>query len=183
MNVQAPIIRTADDFLRWNEGREGKREFVRGRVIEMMVGGTRRHAELTLQLATLLKVALPDRRITASDFAIRTPFGIRYPDVLIEGGSSEPDDLATAEPAFAAEILSPSSLAVDFGEKANEYTQIPSLLHYLVLAQDEPRVWLWSRGENGAFGKPEMIVGREESVPLAGFGISLPLAELYRGVG
>ena len=35
MNIQSKMPTTADEFLRWNEGREGKREFVRGRVVEM----------------------------------------------------------------------------------------------------------------------------------------------------
>ncbi len=184
MNVQVPTIRTADDFLRWNEGREGKREFVRGRVVEMMTGGSRRHAELFLQLAFLLKQSLtdPTLRITAADFGVRTPFGVRYPDVLVHKGEGDGRDLATREPLLVSEILSPSSLALDFGEKAQEYTALPSLLHYLVLSQDEPRVWLWARGEDGAFGSPEMIVGAEESVTLAGFGLVLPLADLYRGI-
>lgn len=184
MNIQVPTIRTTDDFLRWNEGREGRHEFAHGRIVEMMTGGSRRHAELFLQLAFLLKQSLTDPalRITAADFAVRTPFGIRYPDVLVHRGAGDGRDLATAEPLLVAEILSPSSLALDFGDKVQEYTALPSLLHYLVLSQDEPRVWLWARGEDGAFGSPEMIVGREESVDLSGFGLALPLADLYRGI-
>ena len=81
-----------------------------------------------------------------------------------------------------AEILSPSSLATDFGEKAQEYTALDTLRHYLVLSQDEPRVWLWSRGEDGMFAKPEMIVGADETVDLPGLQIRIALAELYRGV-
>ena len=86
MNIQAPAIRTADDFLRWNEGREGRREFVRGRIVEMMTGGTQRHAELMLQLAISLKFALDPALyvVTNSDYAVRTPVGVRYPDVLVD---------------------------------------------------------------------------------------------------
>jgi hypothetical protein len=43
MNIQARYPTTADEFLRWNEGREGKREFVRGKVVEMMVGVSKYH--------------------------------------------------------------------------------------------------------------------------------------------
>ncbi|MBB3997591.1 Uma2 family endonuclease [Aureimonas pseudogalii] len=183
MNIQAPI-RTADDFLRWNEGREGKREFVRGGIVEMMTGGSRRHAELFLQLAFSLRQAMADRalRITAADFGVRTSAGIRYPDVLVLRDEGDGRELATSEPLVIAEILSPSSLAIDFGEKAAEYTALPSLLHYLVLSQDEPRLWLWRRGEDGAFGSPEMIAGRDESVTLDGLDLRLALADLYRAI-
>ncbi|MEX6508329.1 Uma2 family endonuclease [Jiella sp. M17.18] len=184
MNVQAPAIRTVDDFLRWNEGREGRREFVRGRIVEMMTGGTRRHAKMMLRLATALQSMLPERfSVTAADYAVRTPLGVRYPDVLVEP-DDEGDDrsLATNRALFVAEILSPSSLATDFGEKAQEYTALDTLRHYLVLSQDEPRAWLWSRGDDGAFGKPEMIAGADEVLDLSGLGIRLPLAGIYRGI-
>ncbi|MCE7030420.1 Uma2 family endonuclease [Jiella avicenniae] len=184
MTIQAPAIRTADDFLRWNEGREGRYEFVRGRVTGMMTGGTKRHARLMLRLAAALESALPQGfSVTPSDYAVRTPLGIRYPDVLVEPSrASAGDSLATDQPLLVAEILSPSSLATDFGEKVEEYTALDSLQHYLVLAQDEPRVWLWSRGEDGGFMKPDMIAGEEETVELKGLGITLALAEIYRDI-
>ncbi|MCE7030419.1 Uma2 family endonuclease [Jiella avicenniae] len=185
MNIQAPAIRTVEDFLRWNEGREGKREFVNGRIVEMVTGGTERHAELMLLLAMAMRsrLAADDYVVTASDYAVKTPWGVRYPDVLVKprtDGTSA--SLATTDSLLLAEILSPSSLATDFSEKAEEYTALDSLKHYLVLSEEEPRVWLWSRGEDGAFGKPEMIAGREESVELTGLGVTLALASLYRDI-
>ena len=184
MNVQAPVIRTADDFLRAYEGVDGKREFVRGRVVDMMVNVSRNHMRVTTALTLALgnRLDLSAFDIGAADFGVRTPDGVRFPDVVIDRAVGDGRDLSAREPVFVAEILSPSSLARDFGEKVGDYTALPSLRHYLVLSQDEPRVWLWKRGEDGAFGSPEMIVGREESVPLEGLGLTLSLAELYRGI-
>lgn len=184
MNIQASAIKSSDDFLRWNEGREGKREFVRGRIVEMMVNVSRNHAKLAAAIIVALaaKLDLAAFDIGSADFAVKTPAGVRYPDVFIDRAGGSGSDLAAREPVLLAEILSPSSLAVDFGEKAEEYTAIPSLMHYLVLAQDEPRVWLWSRDAEGAFAKPEMIAGREETVSLNGLGVTLALADLYRGI-
>ena len=185
MNIQAPAITTADDFLRWNEGREGKREFVRKRIVEMMTGGSRNHAELSLQLAMLLKAGLDPRTIvvTVADYAVRTPFGVRYPDVMVELRDDAAGGLATEKPLFIAEVLSPTSLARDFGEKVTDYTGLESLAHYLILSQDEPRVWLFSRGEDGGFARePEMLAGSDATLELAGLGVTLALADLYRGI-
>ena len=185
MNVQpaatAPL--TPDDFLRWNEGREGKREFVEGRIIEMMVGVSRNHAKLALRLGSLLLNALEGRGydLTSADFGVRTSLGVRYPDLMVERSGGAGEDLSASEPLLLVEILSPSSYAVDFGPKAAEYTAIPSLLHYLVLSQDEPRAWLWSRTD-GLFGGPEMHVGADAVLPLTGFDLTLALAEIYRGI-
>ena len=184
MSIHRHSFDTSEAFLRWNEGREGKRELVDGEVIEMMTGGSKRHARLMLDLAFFLSNGLrhSDFVVTAADYAVRTAFGIRYPDVLVSPGKEAGDSLASSEALLIAEILSPSSLAIDFGEKAAEYTAIDSLAHYLVLSQDEPRVWLWSRGEDGAFEKPTMIAGRDETLHLPALGLDLPLADLYRGI-
>ncbi|WP_061937912.1 Uma2 family endonuclease [Aureimonas sp. AU22] len=184
MNIQLPPIRTADDFLRAFEGLDGKREFVRGKVIDMMVNVSRNHAKLTTALTVFLARTLDAERyeVGAADFGVRTPDGVRFPDVYVDQTGGGGQDLVAHAPVFVAEILSPSSMARDFGEKVRDYTALPSLLHYLVLSQDEPRVWLWARGEDGAFGSPEMVVGAEESVTLQGFGLCLPLADLYRGI-
>lgn len=82
-----------------------------------------------------------------------------------------------------AEVLSPSSLETDLHEKAEEYTALPSLRAYVVLAQDEPRLWVWQRGDDGLFPKAgEMIEGSDAVLKLPALGIELPLVAIYRGV-
>lgn len=187
MNIQSRYPTTPDEFLRWNEGREGKREFVRGRVVELMIDTTKRHAVLALRLGAILLRQLPYPAFTvgSADVAVRTPDGIRYPDIFVDRGSPESNDfeLVAGEPVLLAEVLSPSSYGRDFIEKAAEYSGIPSLLHYLILSQDEPRLWLWSRGADGGWPKkPQEIAGDDEAVELAGLGVSIPMAELYAGI-
>lgn len=185
MNVQSRYPTTPDEFLRWNEGREGKREFVRGKVVELMINVTRNHAEIVANLMQSLRSQL-DRKafsVGSADFAVRTPDGVRFPDVFVDRkkpGSSG-TDLAAVEPVVLAEVLSPSSFARDFVEKMADYRGIESLLHYLILSHEEPRAWLSSRSD-GAWKGPEEIVGVDEIVWLPEFNVGLPLADLYDGV-
>ena len=58
------------------------------------------------------------------------------------------DDTATA-PVLAAEVLSPSTAAIDLGDKAAEYLRLPSLAAYLVFAHDEVKAWAFMRAEHG----------------------------------
>ena len=105
--------------------------------------------------------------------------------MFVDQGLPEHGDLGLVaeHPVLLAEVLSSSSLARDFVEKAQEYAAIPSLLYYCVAAQDEPRLWLWARGADSAWSGPREMVGSEEAVKLPGIGVEIAMAELYAGIG
>jgi len=185
MNVQHKMPTTADEFLRWNEGREGKREFVRGRVVDLMINVTRNHIDIAANLLLALRQAL-DRTaysVGSADFGVRTPDGVRYPDIIVDRKSSAAsgEDLAAVEPVFVAEILSPSSYGRDFVDKLSDYQGIASLNYYLILSHQEARVWLSSRGPEGWI-KPQEIAGTDGVLELGALGLQLSLADLYDGV-
>lgn len=186
MNLQATSPTTVDDFLRWNEGREGKREFVRGRVIELMINVTRNHARLATRLVLQLAQQLDLDRfdVGTADFGVRTADGVRYPDVVVDliGPASKGGDLAATAPVFLAEILSASSSARDLGEKVADYTALASLRHYLVLSQDEARFWLWSR-DGSSWSGPLEASGTGVTLELPHLGASLDMDRLYAGIG
>jgi Uma2 family endonuclease len=185
MNIQSKPPTTPDEFLRWNEGREGKWDLVDGRVVDMMVKVSRNHAMVCANLLSVLRTSLPFPPFTVSsaDFGVKTATSVRYPDVMVDGEMGAGSDFAAAAPVLIAEVLSPSTMPIDFGPKAEEYQTIKSLRHYLVLSQDLPQVWLWSRGEDGAWSEPEMIEGRDGSLSLPGLGLVLSLDRLYVGIG
>lgn len=186
MNLQGKIPTTADEFLRWNEGREGKREFVRGRVVEMMITVTKRHALLAARLVSALMRTLhyPPFAVGTADFAVRTSDGVRYPDVFVDRDtpSSSGADLAASEPLLLAEVLSSSSVGRDFVEKLADCQEVPSLLYYLILSQDEPRAWLWSRSDDARWQGPLELAGVADVLELPALGTTIPLAELYAGI-
>jgi len=86
MNVQTKYLTTGDEFLRWNKGREGKREFVKGRVVEMMIHTTRNHARIAsnLVIASGRRLDLVEFDLGSADFGVKTPSGVRYPDVYVD---------------------------------------------------------------------------------------------------
>jgi len=183
MNIQTKLPTTPEEFLRWNEGREGKREFVRGRVVEMMINTTKNHARIATRLtsALLKHFPFPPFTVGSADFGVRTEDGIRYPDVFVdqETETSSGDDLVASHPLLLAEVLSPSSYGRDFGEKVMDYSSLPTLRHYLILAQDEARIWLWSRDRIGAWSGPDQIAGIDQVLGLSAFGLELRLEEIY----
>ena len=175
---------TPEDFLRWAAGREGRFEFARGRIM-MMVGASRNHANLSAGWLTALAARLDPAQwsVSSAELAVRIGDAVRYPDVLVEPAGGDGAALYTDQPALIVEVLSPSSLALDFTTKAREYTSLPSLRLYVVASADEPRLWLWRRGADGAFPlDPEEIAGADAVLAIPEFAADLPLAETYRGV-
>lgn len=186
MNIQPRYPTTPDEFLLWNEDREGKREFVRGRVVEMMTYVTRNHMKLASRLVVALSARLdPDAYdVGSADFAIRTPDGIRFPDVFVDRVTPEAtgEDLTARAPVFLAEVLSPSSRRRDFVEKQADYQSVETVQHYLILSPTEPRIWLSTRMAAG-WDDPHEIAGLDGSLSLSSLGVELPMAELYAGIG
>lgn len=195
MNLPPPRVlrlaegapRDPDGFLAWaanTPALEGVHvELARGEVSMMMVRVSQSHALVCSNLSFAIRSRLGDGPwlVTTADFGVRTAQGIRYPDILV-ARPGKPHDLATTAPLLVAEVLSPSSLAIDMVEKRDEYLAIDSLQAYLVCAQDEPRAWLFRR-EGGAFRPhPTMIEGRTASVDVPSLGLSLPMADIFAGI-
>lgn len=185
------LIKTAptepEAFLRWAEQRkreEGRFELSRGRVTCNMIFASSLHSRvirnLVLELGRLLD---PDQfDIGISDFAVRTPYGIRSPDIVVERARSH-RVLSTTTPILIVEVLSPSTADVDFTEKLQEYTAIESLQTYLICSQDEPHAWLWARQGDGSWPpQPTERAGRDGSIAPAGLGIELTMAAIFRGI-
>jgi len=170
-------------FLAWIEGREGRYELARGRVV-MMTGGSRGHSLITRRLSNVLESRLDAARwvVCTSDFAVNIGQNtIRYPDVVVDAAGGQWKDLTATMPALIAEILSPSSVATDLGDKAAEYLRLPSLSAYLVLSQDEPKAWVWVRTDSGFEAGAEVIAGENGIVRIPALSIELSLAEIYAG--
>jgi Uma2 family endonuclease len=177
-----------DEFLIWSSRRrreEGKFELSRGRVTCKMINASKGHARVCKNLLVALDQLLDPERfdVSAADVAVWTPVGLRSPDIVVDPAGASDRLLETRTPLFIAEVLSPSTTGADFTEKLEEYTAIGSLQTYLICSQDEPRAWAWSRQGDGSWPKlPKELVGREGSIPLAGLGIELAMAAVFRGI-
>jgi Uma2 family endonuclease len=105
------------------------------------------------------------------------------PDVLViptDSNSIDPQqrDISTVIVAF--EVLSPSTKNRDLRWKRTAYTGLPSLTHYIVIAQDAVEVVVFARDEDFAERRIRSI---DEAVELQSLSITLPVAEIYRNTG
>jgi Uma2 family endonuclease len=183
MTVHAPVTMTKEAFLAWVDRREERYEFSGGRVI-MMVRVTRNHARVTKNLLVALSARLSSESydVMAEAFAVHVGDSIRFPDVLVEPAQPDGKSLRAESPILIAEVLSPGTYHLDFGDKLREYLTLPSLDTYLIISPDEPRIWLWQRTAGSLPEEPEIIEKRAQRVSLPALAIDIPLEDIYRGI-
>lgn len=183
MTVHAPVTMTKEAFLAWVDQREERYELSGGRVI-MMVRVTRNHSQVTGNLFFALKARLrrQSHDVSSEAFAVHVGDSIRFPDVLVEPTQPDGKSLRAESPILIAEVLSPGSVHLDFGDKLREYLTLPTLDTYLVLSADEPRVWVWQRADGAFPPEPAIIEGKDQQVGLPALAITIPLLDIYDGI-
>jgi len=167
MNVQTNLRMDKPAFLAWVQERDERYELDEGHVV-MMTVGTRGHALMIRRLAAAL-----ERRLDGTIWST-----LRYPDLVVDVAGGALQDLTATAPVLIAEVISPSSATDDLGDKAAQYLRLASLAAYLVLAQDEPKAWIWVRGDSGFPAGPE-VIGEDGAIRIPSLQIELPLAEIY----
>lgn len=170
-------------FLDWAGAREERYELVGGRVV-MMMRPVRGHNLIFGNLFGLLRDRLDRSRVNVlADFGVAVGQDtVRYPDIVVEQIDADLMGRTAPAPLLIVEVLSPSTATIDLGDKAAEYLRLPSLLAYLVVAQDEPKAWAWVRGETGFSAGPAVIEGLDATVAVPPLGLDLPMTEIFAGV-
>jgi Uma2 family endonuclease len=109
------------------------------------------------------------------------PGRIRRPDVGVDCGERDPNAMKAAAPKVLIEVLSPSTR--DFGSfgKLAEYKEIPSVDYVGLIEPNEPVVYLWTKGGDGAWIE-QRIEGLDQAIEMTGLGVSLRMDAVYDGV-
>jgi len=92
---------------------------------------------------------------------------------------ADDNELMIVSPCLIAEVLSPSTAAIDRREKGAAYRQIPSLKSYLVVSQHEQRIQHFWRDDDDRWHVEFLTDGEIElSCP----SMRLALADVYSGL-
>jgi Uma2 family endonuclease len=90
-----------------------------------------------------------------------------------------PDGMVVCEPN-PAQSISEATRRIDEGEKREAYLTIPTLMDYLLIETDRPRVVVHRRTDSGFIA--EAYEGLAAVISLPAIDAELPLAELYERV-
>jgi Uma2 family endonuclease len=172
---------TADEFLLWAEGREGRWELFDGVPVMMspervLHGATKGEAFAALREA-VRRAGLPCRAYpdgVAVRINAKTTF---QPDASVSCGPQPPAGaLAISDPIVVLEVLSPSTASIDHGLKLSGYFSLPSVEHYLILDPERRVVIHHKRGQGDAI---ETRVLSEGSAKLDPPGFAVPVEALF----
>ncbi len=151
--------------------------------IRAMSGGSDDHAAIISNIGRTLGNALVPRgcRVYGSDMRVHTGDGENtFPDVAVVCGprvyhQGRMDTITN--PVLIVEVLSPSTVGYDLGDKFAHYQTIPTLTDYLLVAQDTARAILHSRA--GDHWETRIVGGLEGAVHLPSVGVTLALTDVY----
>ncbi len=178
---------TASEYLVAERQAERKSEFFDGEVFAM-AGASLAHNRINVNLIGELFARLKGTKCQTFSNAQRIlveAVGLyTYPDVVILCGPGV-YDLADRDtltnPVAIIEVLSPSTERYDRGAKFRRYQQIPSLIEYVLVAQDEAVCERYVRQADGSWALVS-FVGLSDTLALTSVEARIPLADVYAGV-
>jgi Uma2 family endonuclease len=191
---------TVEEFFAWNEHQEEKYELVDGVPMlkrapmpmmlpgatapVMMTGASRRHNLASGNLFRLVANQLRGGPCTAfaNDAAVKTgPAQIRFPDLVVDCGTTIDDGFIFENAKLVAEVLSPSTRIFDLAGKITEYWQIGTIIHVLIVDPEKLRVQLHTRHPEEA-PTVRIFSNSDDIVKIPEIGVTLTLADIFEGL-
>jgi Uma2 family endonuclease len=177
---------TVEEYFQIEAKAERKCEFFNGEMF-MMAGASREHNyivsnlidRLPEQLRGSCRVFVSDMRLKISRTGLYT-----YSDLLIVCDPPEyaPENRDTlTNPKVVIEVLSDSTERYDRTTKFRHYKQLPSVMEYVLVSQNETLVERYTRQADETWAQTD-FVGLEASMVLATVKVTVPMADIFRDV-
>lgn len=184
---QPRIHLTPEQYLSQERRSDIKSEYFNGEIFAM-AGASREHNQISANLVRVLGNQLLDKpcSVYSSDMKVRIEKARKYtyPDIVIACQTERFEDEhrdVLLNPVVILEILSDSTEAYDRGRKFLHYQLLDSLVDYLLVSQDTPRIERFTRHENTAWLYAEFH-GLDAVVDIASIDCSLRLDDVYHKV-
>jgi Uma2 family endonuclease len=175
---------TPEQYLLRERTAEFRSEYFRGETFAM-AGASANHNLIVLNTGASLREQLKPRpcRVFPSDLKllVKATGLFTYPDVSVVCGEpqleSDHGDVLL-NPIVLVEVLSDSTEAYDRGKKFGHYRTIPSLMHYVLIAQDRYAIECYTRQPDETWNLSASV---ESSgiISLAAIDCQLAATEVY----
>ncbi|HXA24227.1 MAG TPA: Uma2 family endonuclease [Acetobacteraceae bacterium] len=183
--TQPPV--TISEFDAFLDGQQDDRswELVAGRIVAM-TNPTEVHEQIASNIGAPLKLAMDPKgcRVYQGGIGIQrsdNEQGIDRPrpDVLVRCGRLGTRNFVT-DPLVVVEVLSPSTMDVDRGDKLRFYKALPTLRHIVLVYQDQMRVEHYRKTDIG--WELESLTQPDEFLRFEAVTFEIALEHVYFGV-
>ena len=180
-----PVTIAAFDTFLAGQSDDRPWELVEGRIVGM-TNPSERHEQIVANIGVSLRQAVGPTgckiyfggiRVQRSDEA--RGINKARPDLLVRCGSVGAKNYVT-DPLVIIEVLSPSTMDVDRGDKLRFYKRLPTLAHIVLVYQDQMRAEHYRRVDTS--WELEVLTQPTEMLSLEALGCGLPLADAYAEV-
>jgi Uma2 family endonuclease len=176
---------TIEEYLELEQNSEIRHEYVDGEVFAM-AGASEEHNLIVTNLIALLRPHLRGTpcRTFASDMKVKVKVQkadiFYYPDVLVTCDPNDNEKYFKTSPKLIVEVLSNSTKTIDKREKRLNYQNIKSLQEYVLIYQDEIKVEVYRKDNQGNWLM--QILGKDDELHLDSIDLTLTMAEVYEDV-
>ncbi|MDP3073885.1 MAG: Uma2 family endonuclease [Opitutaceae bacterium] len=183
-SAATPLFLSVEDYLRHEAGGTVRHEYIGGR-IHAMSGSSVRHNIIAVNILSLFRTHLRGSACQAyiNDVKVRLAVNrediFYYPDVMVACGPVHLEEHYLRDPALIVEVLSPSTESIDRREKLLNYTLIPTLNEYALVAQETREITMHRREEQW---RPVVLTSAAAPVEFRSIKLTVPLAQIYEGV-
>ncbi len=184
-----PAQLSSAEYLEWESKSQLKHEYVDGEIYAMS-GATRRHNLIASNLIRHARTAADIGKCQVFGSDMKAHVEVRnsfyYPDLSVCCDPSDRHELYSVRPCFIAEILSPSTAAIDRREKRVNYLTLASLREYAIVDQDRMRVELYRREcearQASVAWRGYLLSEPDDVMESSCLSMRLSLLEIYEGV-
>ena len=182
LQIEPPVTIEAFDAFLADQPESARWELVAGRIVAMS-NPNERHERITSSLGARLTLAMDAIGCHTDQAGMgvqrsegRTGEDRPRPDVVVRCGAVSDRNFVT-DPIIVAEVLSPSTMDYDRGEKLVFYKQLPTLRHIVLIYQDRMCVehfqriddeWSW-----------ETLTRPDDELVLEALGFAISLNQVY----
>jgi Uma2 family endonuclease len=180
-----PVSIAAFDVFLTGQVEDRSWELVEGRIVGM-TNPSERHEQIVANVGVPLRQAVGPKgcrvyfggmRIQISDDA--RGLNKARPDLLVRCGAVTGKNYVT-DPLVVVEVLSPSTIDTDRGDKLRFYKRLPTLTHIVLIYQDQQRAEHYRRGNSG--WDLEVLIHPDDLLRFEALGCTVSLSDAYEGV-
>jgi Uma2 family endonuclease len=201
--TRQPYRFTVEEYLAFERASEERHEYLDGVIYAMdgsaspqaMAGESEDHGTICMNLSGILFAQLrgtpcrafsKDTKVRCGPYRSHTREGLyAYPDLVVVCGPRQYHDQARdvlLNPTVLVEVLSPSTEAIDRGDKLHRYRRwLPTLTDYVLVAQDRPVIDHYHRTTAGQW-ELETLEGLDAYLHLSSIACTVPLADVYERI-